>query len=91
MVNLITKYRDFLFEADEMEDNIQQTRNEISKVHEEISAAKETRKENPKDINVEIDSIKKEAAAYSKLPVLLNTLAAKLVEKSKKANLENTY
>jgi hypothetical protein len=91
MGNLITKYKDFLFEADEIEDNIKQTRDEISKVHDEISAAKEVRKEKPNDINVEIDSIKREAAAYSKLPTLLNTLSAKLVEKSKKANLENTY
>lgn len=91
MGNLITKYQDFLLEADEIEDNIKQTRDEITKVHDEIDQAKSTRKENPKDINVEIDSIKKEAAAYSKLPALLNTLATKLVEKSKKANLENIY
>ena len=91
MGNLITKYSEFIFEADEVDDNIKQTRDEISKVHDEINSAKEARKEKPNDINAEIDSIKRESAAYSKLPALLNTLATKLVEKSKKANLENTY
>ena len=59
MDNVITKYEEFLFEADGINTRIQQTKIEISKVQDEIQLAKDEKVKKPNDINAEIDSIKK--------------------------------
>jgi hypothetical protein len=91
MDNVITKYEDFLFEADGINTQIQQTKIEISKVHDEIQIARDEKVKKPNDINAEIDSIKKQAAAYGKLTPLLNTLATQLTQKSQEKGSENIY
>ena len=91
MANMITKYEDFLFEADGINTQIQQTKIEISKVQDEIQLAKDEKVKKPNDINAEIDSIKKQASAYAKLTPLLNTLATQLTQKSQQKGSENIY
>jgi hypothetical protein len=91
MANMITKYEDFLFEADGINTQIQQTKIEISKVQDEIQLAKDEKVKKPNDINAEIDSIKKQAAAYAKLTPPLNTLATQLTQKSQQKGSENIY
>ncbi len=91
MDNVIIKYEDFLFEADGINTQIQQTKIEISKVQDEIQIAKDEKVKKPNDINAEIDSIKKQAAAYAKLTPLLNNLATQLTQKSKEKASENIY
>ncbi len=91
MDNIITKYKNFLFEADGINTQIQQTKIEISKVQDEIQLAKDEKVKKPNDINAEIDSIKKQAAAYAKLTPLLNTLATQLNQKSQEKGSENIY
>ena len=91
MANMIIKYDDFLLEADGINTQIQQTKIEISKVHDEIQLAKDEKVKKPNDPNAEIDSIKKQAAAYSKLTPLLNTLATQLTQKSQEKESENIY
>ena len=91
MGNLITKYKNFIFEADGINTQIEQTKIEISKVHDEIQLAKDEKVKKPNDLNAEIDSIKKQAAAYTKLSPLLNTLASQLTQKSQKKGSENIY
>jgi hypothetical protein len=91
MANTIIKYENFLFEADGINTQIQQTKIEISKVHDEIQLAKDEKVKKPNDINAEIDSIKKQAAAYAKLTPFLNTLATQLTQKSPEKGSENIY
>jgi hypothetical protein len=91
MGNLITKYKNFIFEADGINTQIEQTKIEISKVHDEIQLAKDEKVKKPNDLNAEIDSIKKQAAAYTKLSPLLNTLASQLTQKSQQKGSENIY
>jgi chromosome segregation ATPase len=91
MGNLITKYQNFLFEADGINTQIEQTEMEISKVHDEIQLAKEEKSKKPNDINAEIDSIKKQAAAYAKLPTLMTKLSTQLTQKSQQKGSENIY
>lgn len=91
MDNIITKYEDFLFEADGINTQIQQTKIEISKVKDEIQLAKDEKEKKPNDMNAEIDSIKKQAAAYAKLPALLNKLATELGQKSQQKDSETIY
>ena len=91
MANMIIKYEDFLLEADGINTQIQQTKIEISKVHDEIQLAKDEKVKKPNDLNAEIDSIKKQAAAYAKLTPFLNTLAAQLTQKSQEKGSENIY
>ena len=91
MANMITKYEDFLFEAVGINTQIQQTKIEISKVQDDIQLAKDEKVKKPNDINAEIDSIKKQAAAYAKLTPLLNTLATQLTQKSQQKGSENIY
>jgi hypothetical protein len=88
---MITKYENFLFEADGINTQIQQTKIEISKVQDEIQLAKDEKVKKPNDINAEIGSIKKQAAAYAKLTPLLNTLATQLTQKSQQKGSENIY
>ena len=91
MANTIIKYEDFLLEADGINTQIQQTKIEISKVQDEIQLAKDEKVKKPNDLNAEIDSIKKQAAAYDKLTPLLNTLASQLTQKSQEKGSENIY
>jgi|TARA_R110000868_G_scaffold122247_2_gene323911 hypothetical protein len=91
MANTIIKYENFLFEADGINTQIEQTKIEISKVHDEIQIAKDEKVKKPNDVNAEIDSIKKQAAAYAKLTPLLNTLASQLTQKSQQKGSENIY
>jgi hypothetical protein len=95
MTNLITKYQNFLFEAEGINAKIQQTKLEIAKVHDEIRSAKEEaknkKKSNPDDIAADIDSIKKQSVSYGKLPGLMNTLASQMAESSKQKSSENIY
>jgi len=91
MANTIIKYEDFLLEADGVNTQIQQTKIEISKFQDEIQFAKDEKVKKPNDINAEIDSIKKQAAAYAKLTPLLNTLATQLTQKSQEKGSENIY
>ena len=90
MANTIIKYENFLFEADGINTQIQQTKIEISRVHDEIQIAKDEKVKKPNDVNAEIDSIKKQAAAYAKLTPLLNTLASQLTHKSQQKGSENS-
>lgn len=95
MTNLITKYQDFLFEADGINAKIEQTKLEIAKIHDEITAAKEEaknkKKADPNNVAADIDSIKKQAVSYGKLPALMTTLATQMTESSKKKSSENIY
>ena len=91
MANTIIKYENFLFEADGINTQIQQTKIEISRVHDEIQIAKDEKVKKPNDVNAEIDSIKKQAAAYAKLTPLLNPLASQLTQKSQEKGSENIY
>lgn len=95
MTNLITKYQNFLFEAEGINAKIQQTKLEIAKVLDEISAAKEEaknkKKADPNNISADIDSFKKQAVSYGKLPGLMNTLAAQMAESAKQKSSENIY
>ena len=91
MANTIIKYENFLFEADGINTQIQQTKIEISRVHDEIQIAKDEKVKKPNDVNAEIDSIIKQAAAYAKLTPLLNTLASQLTQKSQQKGSENIY
>ena len=91
MGNLITKYQNFLFEADGINTQIEQTKMEISKVHDEIQLAKEEKAKRPNDLNAEIDSIKKQAVAYAKLPTLMTKLSTQLTQKSQQKGSVNIY
>lgn len=95
MTNLITKYQSFLFEADGINAKIEQTKLEIAKIHDEITAAKEEaknkKKTDPNNIAADIESLKKQAASYGKLPGLLNTLAAQMSESAKQKSSETLY
>ena len=95
MTNLITKYQDFLFEADGINAKIEQTKLEIAKIHDEITAAKEEakakKKADPNNVAADIDSIKKQAVSYGKLPALMNALATQMSESAKKKSSENIY
>jgi len=90
MNNLITKYTSFLLEEEGVNTKIEQAKVEIAKVFDEVQIAKDLKKNKPNDVNVEIDSIKKQAIAYGKLPALMNDLAAHLAEKSKGGS-QNIY
>jgi hypothetical protein len=95
MTNLITKYKNFLFEAEGINAKIEQTRLEIAKIHDEIRAAKEEakakKKSDPDNISADIDSIKKQAVSYGKLPALMTTLATQMAESAKQKSSENIY
>jgi len=91
MDNIITKYESFLYEADGINTQIEQTKIEISKVHDEIQLAKDEKVKKPNDLTAEIDSIKKQAVAYAKLSPLLSTLATQLTQKSQQKGSENIY
>ena len=95
MTNLITKYQNFLFEADGINAKIEQTKLEIAKVHDEISAAKEEaktkKKADPDNIAADIDSLKKQAVSYGKLPGLMNTLSAQMAESAKQKGSSSIY
>ena len=95
MTNLITKYQNFLFEADGINAKIEQTKLEIAKVHDEISAAKEEaknkKKTDPDNITADIDSLKKQAASYGKLPALMNTLSSQMAESAKQKSSSSIY
>lgn len=90
MNNLITKYTNFLLEEEGVNTKIEQAKVEIAKVFDEVQIAKDLKKNKPNDVNVEIDSIKKQAIAYGKLPALMNDLAAHLAEKAKGGS-QNIY
>ena len=90
MTNLITKYTNFLLEAEGVNTKIEQAKVEIAKVFDEVQIAKDLKKGKPGDVNVEIDSIKKQAIAYGKLPALMNDLAGHLAEKAKGGS-QNIY
>jgi hypothetical protein len=47
MANTIIKYENFLFEADGINTQIQQTKIEISRVHDEIQIAKDEKVKKP--------------------------------------------
>jgi hypothetical protein len=95
MTNLITKYQNFLFEADGINAKIEQTKLEIAKVHDEISAAKEEaknkKKSDPDNITADIDSLKKQAVSYGKLPALMNTLSSQMAESAKQKSSSSIY
>ena len=95
MTNLITKYQNFLFEADGINAKIEQTKLEIAKVHDEISAAKEEaknkKKTDPDNITADIDSLKKQAVSYGKLPALMNTLSSQMAESAKQKSSSSIY
>jgi len=95
MTNLITKYQNFLFEADGINAKIEQTKLEIAKIHDEIRAAKEEaknkKKSDPNNISADIDSIKKQSVSYGKLPGLMNTLATQMAESAKQKSSETLY
>ena len=95
MTNLITKYTKFLFEAEGVNAKVEQTKLEIAKVHDEIAAAKEEaktkKKTDPNNVAADIDSIKKQAVSYGKLPALMNTLAAQMAESAKQKSSSNIY
>ena len=95
MTNLITKYKNFLFEAEGVNAKIEQTKLEIAKVHDEITAAKEEaknkKKADPDNITADIDSIKKQAVSYGKLPALMNILAGQMAESAKQKSSANIY
>ena len=95
MTNLITKYQSFLFEAEGINAKIEQTKLEIAKIHDEITAAKEEakakKKADPDNVTADMDSIKKQAVSYGKLPALMNTLAAQMGESAKKKSSQNIY
>jgi hypothetical protein len=95
MTNLITKYQEFLFEAEGINAKIEQTKLEIAKIHDEITAAKEEaknkKKSDPDNVTADIDSIKKQAVSYGKLPALMNTLASQMAESAKQKSSANIY
>lgn len=95
MTNLITKYQSFLFEADGVNAKIEQTKLEIAKIHDEITAAKEEaknkKKTDPNNIAADIDSLKKQAVSYGKLPGLMNTLSAQMAESAKQKSSSSIY
>jgi len=92
MTNINTNFSSFLLEAEGLNTKIEQARMSISKVMDEIQAAKDLKKAKPNDLAVEIDSIKKQAIAYGKLPALLNDLAGHMTEKMKeKTTSQNIY
>ena len=85
MTKQIISYDNFVFEAEGVNTKIEQAKFQIAKVLDEVQLAKDLKKNKPNDIAVEIDSIKKQAIAYGKLPALLNDLATHLAEKSQLA------
>jgi hypothetical protein len=84
MTNHIAKYEDFLFES-EIDVKISETRSGVSKTKEEISKAQELTdsiaKKDPRYVDVEIDSLKKQSVAYKKLSDQLGLLATQLTQK----------
>jgi hypothetical protein len=78
-----------------MNAKIEQTKLEIAKIHDEITAAKEEakakKKADPNNVAADIDSIKKQAVSYGKLPALMTTLATQMAESAKQKSSANIY
>jgi formyltetrahydrofolate synthetase len=89
MGNLITKYEEFIFEADSINTEISNTKLEISKVEDELKAAKikmlETKKsaagDEGKELLAESVYIGEQAQVYGKMIPLLNALKPQIDKK----------
>jgi formyltetrahydrofolate synthetase len=89
MGNLITKYEEFIFEADSINTEISNTKLEISKVEDELKAAKikmlDSKKsssgDEAKELLAESVYIGEQSQAYGKMIPLLNALKPQIDKK----------
>ena len=89
MLNTIKKYEEFIFEADSINTEISNTKLEISKVEDELKAAKikmlETKKSSAgdegKELLAESVYIGEQAQVYGKMIPLLNALKPQIDKK----------
>ena len=89
MGNLITKYEEFIFEADSINTEISNTKLEISKVEDELKAAKikmlDSKKssagDEAKDLLTESVYIGEQVQVYGKMIPLLNALKPQIDKK----------
>lgn len=89
MGNLITKYEEFIFEADSINTEISNTKLEISKVEDELKAAKikmlDSKKssagDEAKDLLAESVYIGEQVQVYGKMIPLLNALKPQIDKK----------
>lgn len=89
MINLITKYQNFVFEAVSTDTQISTVRLEISKLEDQIKEAKtkmtEAKKSSPLEINqlkAESEYLTQQSQIYGKMIPLLNTLKSKIDQKA---------
>ena len=90
MRNIVTKYEDFLFEADSLDTQISTTRQEMSKTMDEYNALKAkydndlaaAGKDEAKKLQAESNYLAGQASSYGKLIPLINKLKGQIDQKA---------